>query len=113
MAKIKRYTPADGGYHGELAFLCPGCKSRHFIYDIHTNIPGLPQSHIWTFNGDFENPTIRASVLTRSYQKNPITEDYDIEINRCHSFITNGMIQFLSDCHHEMAGLTVELPNIN
>lgn len=30
MAKIKRYTRADGSYHGELGFMCPGCKEVHF-----------------------------------------------------------------------------------
>jgi len=112
MAKIKRYTTADGGYHGELGFMCPGCKCRYFINDNLTEIPNLPDDHIWTFNGNFENPTVRASVLTRSYRKNPDTGNYDIEIDRCHSFITDGMIQFLSDCHHSLAGQTVELPEI-
>jgi hypothetical protein len=28
----------------------------------------------------------------------------------CHSFVTAGHIQFLSDCTHEMAGQTVEIP---
>jgi len=113
MAKIKRYTKADGGYHGELAFKCPGCKCRHFINDKLTEIPDLPCSKIWTFNGDFDNPTIRASVLTRSYQVNPNTGVYDIEVDRCHSFITDGKIEFLTDCHHHLAGQTIELPEIN
>ena len=113
MAKIKRYTEADGGYHGELAFFCPGCKHKHFINDKLTEIPDLPSSHIWEFNGDFDKPTIRDSVLTRSYQKNPNTGVYDIEFDRCHSFITEGMIEFLSDCQHSLAGQTVELPEID
>jgi hypothetical protein len=29
----------------------------------------------------------------------------------CHSYVTNGRIQFLSDCHHSLAGQTVELPD--
>ena len=109
MAKIKRYTEADGGYHGELGFMCPWCNCRHFINDQHTKIPNVP---VWTFNDDFDKPTIRASVLTRSYRKNPDTGNYDIEIERCHSFITTGMIQFLGDCQHHLAGQTVELPEI-
>ena len=27
----------------------------------------------------------------------------------CHSFVTDGKIQFLGDCTHELAGQTVEL----
>lgn len=99
--KIKRYTSDDEGYHGELGFICPGCGHRHFINDNLTEQTGNP---IWTFNGDFEKPTIRASVLTYCPTQ---------EINyRCHSFITDGMIQFLSDCTHSLAGQTVELPEI-
>lgn len=112
MVKIKRYTEADGGYHGELAFYCPGCNERHFINDKETNIPNLPEGHIWTFNGDFDKPTIRASVLTRTYLWNEATQKHDLEAERCHSFITDGKIEFLSDCMHSLAGQKVELPEI-
>ena len=113
MAKIKRYTKADGGYHNELGFMCPGCKCSHFINDNLTEIPNLPSNQIWTFNGNFEKPTIRASILQFGYAHNEKTDKYDIIIDRCHSFITDGNIQFLSDCQHSLAGQTVELPEIN
>ena len=109
MAKIKRYTELDGGYHGELGFMCPGCGCRHFIWDKEST--GYPNV-CWTFNGDFDKPTIRASVLTRNYQFNIATGKHDLENDRCHSFITNGMIEFLGDCHHSLAGQTVELLEI-
>jgi hypothetical protein len=108
MAKIKRYTELDGGYHGELGFMCPGCGHRHFVYDKET----VGYKLCWTFNGNFDKPTIRASVLVWGYQFNPVTRKHDIEIDRCHSFITDGMIRFLSDCQHKLAGQTVELPEI-
>ena len=111
MAKIKRFTKEDGGYHGELGFYCPGCDSIHFITDNLTDIEAIANGP-WTFNGDYENPTIRASVLTRGYRKNPVTGLHDIEVNRCHSFITDGKIEFLSDCMHELRGQTIELPEI-
>lgn len=112
MAKIKRYTKADGGYHGELGFMCPGCKCMHFINDNLTEIPGLSDNHIWTFNGNFDKPTIRASVLQWRYDYNQKTENYDIMIDRCHSFITDGKIEFLSDSMHALAGQTVEMEDI-
>lgn len=31
---------------------------------------------------------------------------------RCHSFVTDGKIQFLPDCGHALAGQTLELPEI-
>ena len=112
MPRIKRYTKEDGGYHGELAFFCPGCNCRHFINDKLTDNAQLTAGQIWTFNGNFNKPTIRASVLTRNYQYNPLTKKYDTEIERCHSFVTDGNIQFLNDCQHSLAGKTCELPEI-
>ena len=97
MAKIKRYTSADGGYHGELGFYCPGCQQRHFINDNETQLHGVP---VWGFNKNFDKPTIAPSVLVR--WPNHV----------CHSFITDGNIQFLSDCTHGLTGQTSELPEI-
>lgn len=110
MAKIKRYTEKDGGYHGELGFMCPGCMCIHFVSDKHTDIRCTPP--IWEFNDNYESPTIRASVLTWGYGFNKETGNHDKEVDRCHSFITDGKIQFLSDCQHELSGKTVELPEI-
>lgn len=96
MAKIKRYTESDGAYHKELGFMCPGCNRRHFICDSKSE----NHIHCWDFNNDFENPTIRPSVLV-SWPS-----------NICHSYITDGKIQFLGDCTHSLAGKTVDLPEI-
>jgi len=30
----------------------------------------------------------------------------------CHSYVTDGRIQFLADCTHALAGLTVDLPEL-
>lgn len=30
----------------------------------------------------------------------------------CHSYVTNGRIQYLGDCTHELAGQTVDLPEL-
>lgn len=97
MAKIKRFTTADGGYHGELGFYCPGCDSVHFIIDEESNVQGMP---VWQFNENFDLPTVRASVM--------LTRPGYV----CHSFITDGKIQFLSDCTHHLAGQTVDLNDI-
>lgn len=57
----------------------------------------------WSWNGDTENPTLRPSILTEF----PWGEDRTM--HRCHSFVNDGKVQFLSDCSHEIAGQTVEL----
>lgn len=58
-----------------------------------------PKGSVWTWNGDKEKPTVRASILVRGQF-------------RCHSFVTDGKIQFLGDCTHELKGQTVDLPNV-
>ena len=83
-------------------------RDRHFIYDKET----VGYNLCWEFNGDFEKPTVRASVLVWCYEFNSVTGKHDIEVDRCHSFITDGMIEFLGDCQHSLAGQTVELPEI-
>ena len=55
----------------------------------------------WSCNGDLEKPTLKPSILTQC--------DYAHEPFRCHTFINDGMVQFLNDCSHENAGKTLEL----
>jgi hypothetical protein len=67
----------------------------------------------WGFNGDLEFPTFTPSVLVTIHWGNgKPREDPEFEETekRCHSFVTDGMIQFLSDCTHPLAGQTVNLP---
>lgn len=59
----------------------------------------------WQWNGDLDKPTFSPSILTRTERAgNPI---------RNHVLVRNGMIQFLTDCSHELAGKTIELPRLN
>jgi hypothetical protein len=78
---------------GRVAFHCPGCGYAHFV-----GVP--PSAQAWKFNGDFERPTFTPSVLVAKDQPE----------QRCHSFIIEGKIRFLTDCHHNLAGQTVDLP---
>ena len=80
-------------------FFCPGCKERHQF-----SVPP------WTFNGDKEKPTIRASILVHAcpIPKDCVDPDYKGH-PRCHSIITDGKIQFLGDCDHELKGQIVDL----
>lgn len=106
MAKIKRDSQST-----QLYFRCPGCKHLHAINDALTELRG-ENSPVWVFNGDYDKPTISPSILVWSYRKNPSTDEYNIETDRCHSFVRDGNIQFLTDCMHQLAGQTVELPEI-
>lgn len=73
---------------GMVLIWCPGCDEAH----------GCDSR--WKFNGDYERPTFEPSLLVA--QSDPTA--------RCHSFIRDGRIQFLSDSHHALAGQTVDLP---
>ncbi len=95
MAKIKlRYSEKEPK-RDHYRFICPGCKDIHGF--------AVPA---WTFDGNFDQPTIGGSVLVNRNLDCP-------DVPRCHSTITKGMIQFLPDCTHELAGKTVELPEID
>lgn len=64
-------------------------------------ITGKPEpSDHWTWNGDTERPTLRPSIRTRDGR------------HTCHSFVTDGKIQYLSDCTHEFAGKTMDLLDV-
>lgn len=76
----------------------------------------------WTYNGNPDAPTFTPSVLCQGKQtekdasgrwtgewvRGPDGEPLPFV---CHSFITDGRIQFLGDCTHALAGQTVDLPD--
>lgn len=111
MAKVKKHTYKNKEYWW---FDCPGCGARH-------KVDGR-----WSFNGDVDKPTFRPSFLasTGHYVNNGAKgncwcdyeertgEESPFECGRCHSFVTDGKIQFLNDSTHDLAGQTVELPEI-
>lgn len=103
---------------GDIAFWCSGCKEAHIIGI------GASKGPSWTYNGDPVAPTFSPSVLVTSGHYSPGSSSADcwcgyraqhpddldaFECSCCHSFVTDGRIQFLSDCTHDLAGQTVEL----
>ncbi len=103
-----------------LSFWCPGCKTAHTIY--HSEGTGIR----WGWNGDINKPTFTPSVLVKSghyahntsvttcwctYNKEHPDDPSKFTCKLCHSFITNGKIQFLGDCTHELVNQTVDLPD--
>lgn len=84
---------------GGKIFFCPGCKDTHAV-----NQAGLR----WLYNGDPDKPTFSPSILVTYGGVD--ADDEDGLPSRCHSFVRDGMIQFLSDCSHALKGQTVEIP---
>lgn len=64
----------------------------------------------WTWNGSTEAPTLRPSILTR-WQAGDGSGNPGPDIV-CHSWVTGGMVEFLSDSTHSLAGQTVVLAEI-
>lgn len=103
---------------GRIGFRCPGCNDVHYVVAHSSAQPG------WMWNGDMVRPTIQPSILVTSghyasghsgdcwctYHAAHPDEPAGFSCYRCHSYVTNGHIQFLNDCTHALAGQTVPLP---
>lgn len=71
---------------------CAGCKHDHVV-----RVAGARRP-VWGWNGSTEKPTFTPSVL------------YNSGAGRvCHTFINDGVVQFLPDCTHDLAGQSVPL----
>jgi hypothetical protein len=101
-------------------FFCPGCEVTHNFYDS------------WKFNGDLDRPTVEPSIKVEYCRYPPVdlsTGDFARGADGeylldehgmlrgakkmvCHSFIRDGLIQFLADCTHELAGKIVPLTDV-
>ena len=95
--KLRRW--AGGGQAG-YNYWCQGCDELHGVR--------TEGASVWGFNGNVDAPTFTPSVLTTWTDRStsPPTE------HRCHTFITNGTVQFLGDCTHALAGKTEPLPDL-
>lgn len=98
---------------GAVGFWCPGCKCHHVV------------TSDWRFNGDYDRPTFEPSVLVRNghyatgfkegqncwctYNAEHPDDPVVYTCQRCHSFVRNGMIEFLTDSTHVLAGQTVKI----
>lgn len=102
ISKVLRSSTDNG-----LMFWCPGCDGAHRIQH------GVGSGPRWGWNRNAEKPTFTPSILVR-YPANPNASEEFKEWRTarvCHSFVTDGRIQFLGDCTHSLAGQTVDLPD--
>lgn len=117
LQKFEQLT-SDGKPDGtRYVFWCPACKETH------SYLCGRPEGRTpnWTFNGDEKCPSFHASLLMfcptvkpdfdRSKGEPKYPDDYDRHI-RCHLFVREGRIEYCADCPHELAGQTIDLPDI-
>lgn len=104
---------------GQVAFRCPGCKSTHSV------MTGEGPGPRWGYNGNPDAPTFTPSILVRAghfvpgqegkrcwcdyIREHPEEAEEGFRGEQCHSFVTDGKIQFLDDCSHDLKGQTVAL----
>lgn len=116
--KLRKWTNPENGEEG-LTYWCQGCKDWHMIR--------TKGATAWGWNGHVDRPTFTPSVLvtTGHYvngrspgncycdfaERHPeAAKGCRWKCQRCHTFITDGRVQFLGDCTHELAGQTLDLP---
>jgi hypothetical protein len=107
---------------GGLGFFCPGCREMHVVWT------GEGPGPRWGWNGNAEKPTFTPSVLVTGRGFTDAGEaafeawhaagcpkpapQFESQDKRCHTFVTDGRIQFLSDCTHPLAGQTVNMVDV-
>lgn len=105
------------GSDGRKLWWCPGCKCVHAI--------PVEGPNAWSWNNDMDRPTFQPSVLVKGVRRD--MSDEELAVYRslpdgesrndprfaliCHVFITDGMIQFLGDCSHELKNQTAPIPD--
>ena len=88
MEILKPLLRSENDEIGAYVFWCIGCRCHHSFE--------VPR---WNFNGNLQQPTFSPSLLV----------DGDKPQYRCHLFMADGKIQYLSDSHHKLAGQTVDM----
>lgn len=107
---------------GSLSFRCPGCGEVHNVTPEGARNGSAAK---WQWNGSMNAPTFSPSVLVTSghyvawrsseacwctYNRDNPENPAPFSCYRCHSFVRGGLIEFLSDCTHALAGKTVAIP---
>ena len=81
-----------------LGFWCPACAQLHVITV--RRVEGY-QGPVWDWNNNAERPTFSPSIK-HDWGQGKV----------CHYFVREGRIQYCSDSTHDLAGQTVELPDV-
>lgn len=109
---VIRPQTRDGAADGRGCWVwCPGCDMAHrpMIVGAHGDVPlshdGSGSGPVWDWNGrDDEGFGISPSLLVRGGTPGPAGGE-----GVCHSFLKNGLWEFLGDSTHALAGQTVPM----
>lgn len=122
--KILRSVSRSGTDKGapDFIFFCPGCQCGHGVWVSREAGNGAK----WSFNGNMEKPTFQPSLKIEASRFTAKGKaDYEAWAAAgypsrngkpfesapviCHTFVTDGVIHFLPDCTHELAGKKVPM----
>lgn len=108
--KMRRVGSAEGHGAGGLAHWCPACRRMHVFSLDGYNYSGAK----WTWDGNVEAPTFSPSMHVKVGPRPTVPEGRPDagKIDVCHYFLKAGVIQFLNDCTHTMAGQNIPLPDL-
>ena len=98
------YSPCEVSEATHVMLHMPGCFPNRII-----PVKNPKCQNGWTWNGSVDSPTLQPSILTKG---GPYLDGEKPE-KICHSFVTDGQVQFLGDCTHEFAGQTVSLLEVD
>lgn len=102
-SKLRNWSgPGETG----VSYWCQGCQESH-------SIP-VTGPRAWSWDGNAEAPTFSPSVLVTRPANPEASEEFKEYRSalRCHTFVRNGMVEFLTDCTHSLAGQTQPLPDL-
>jgi hypothetical protein len=109
--KSQLRTVNDHGVrYTSLVFVCPGCVAGardngypgyEGLHMLPVNSPNIGKPS-WDFDGNFDLPTLSPSILTKGGYLKGV----------CHSFLKEGIFQFLSDCDHPLKDQFVPIPDL-
>lgn len=100
MPKLHSVSHQPGDGQADYVFWCPACQCGHGVWTTGKN--GVTGA-VWNFNGNMEKPTFTPSLRIEG----PMKSGGPVVI--CHTNVTDGMIQYHSDCTHAFAGKRVPM----
>ena len=81
---------------------CPACGFEH-SFRIGAEYWAREGKDVWEWNGSWDKPTFVGSMLSRNPKRTRV----------CHSYLRDGVWEFLKDSTHAMAGQMVPMAPIS
>lgn len=107
VAKESHVTKGDETYRA-IWVVCPGCKTEGNSGLHMLPIEPTTKRPFWTWDGNEQAPTLSPSILTKSsYYTGKDTPPRKFI---CHSYLRNGVWEYLDDSTHSLKGQHVPTP---